>query len=171
MLRVVKWLLAKPNFLIHREKQSTLLSLGGTQRVWPSTVVRFSLICLNTQNHREVSPMKEVSSNSETIIYSSHFARTGNLSEKKTLGCSLPASLGKEYPSHILSQSISLWSNLNFSTIFSLRFPTIRQSKQTKDSQCLLHGRYCPATPFPNNWPWQKSFGAILLLDFPISHE
>lgn len=97
--------------------------------VIPPQSVRFSPICLHTQSHSEVLPMKDVSSNFKTTISPSRFAMSGNLSSgesrRKTAGFLLPLSRGKNVPK---PSSLILHGLLNFSTGFTFMPPAIRPS-------------------------------------------
>lgn len=93
--------------------------------VIPPQSVRFSPICLHTQSHSEVLPMKDVSSNFKTTISPSRFAMSGNLSSGERLLASYCPSPGKNVPK---PSSLILHGLLNFSTVFTFMPPAIRPS-------------------------------------------
>lgn len=91
------------SFFWHAYANNQICCLSATLVSFDLQLVRFSPICLNTQSHSEVFPIKEVSSNFKTIISSSHFAIPGNLSEEKLLASYCQCHWAKMYQNHILS--------------------------------------------------------------------
>lgn len=96
--------------------------------------VRSRPICLNTQSHSEVLPMKEVSSNFKTTISPSRFAMSGNLSGEGLLASYCP-SRGKNVPK---SSSLIIHGLLNFSTVFIFMPPAIRPSQWPESLFAIL---------------------------------